>query len=178
MRHLILFSLCLLCTPAIAAYNSVMIEQAGGGNRVTVRQSAKAPQESKEQELLQQKNAGEDFQQQIINDPRISNYGRTKAAISGQFGEENAIPVLKTRNQRETAPDADKNHPQQEDTNSAVIEQSGDRNQVKSHQKGRATQLEVTQEGSDNQIDRDQEGDVNYFRKEQNGLAEEMIEQK
>ncbi len=166
--------LALLLPAASSAYaqDSVIIEQVGGHNTASVQQQSKTSHKG-EDTLLVDKNRPDDFQQQVINDPRISQYGRASEAMRSQFGEENAIAELKLKSPQKS-PGAP-NSGDMDETNHIDIQQSGKKNHVNATQTGESNRMKIKQKGEENSIVKSQVGRHNVYMEDQNGASSEEV---
>ena len=144
MRRLISSLVVMMCGGATAAMaqneNSVIIRQLDGGH-VSIKQSGE------NNSVLIDQGMGEsqqDYNRAIMNDAKISQFGRANNAIVNQTGKG-------INNSSVT---------QEGESNSASQTQTGEKNTMKFKQKGKRNKTSHKQNGKDNMLIKEQNNDV------------------
>lgn len=121
----------------------------------------KTPTQIRNKESSQ--NQPQDYQDQVLSDPAISDYARYQAMIKNSWNENNGGGANQGGNVAVIE--------QQGDGNVSTIRQDGDHNQAKQLQQGRYNLLTIDQNGNDNRSEESQIGDYNIKIKRQNGIS-------
>ncbi len=174
----------LTALPALADdMSSVHIPQVSGTPRSPEKEASKEKETLlKEENLLV--NQGADYQTDVINNPKFSDYGRAKAAIEAN---EAAMPLAGADSAAIKQDTMGKVNEEQLGKNIAVIRQdgtansstvvqSGSSNKAVQTQKGVKNDLSVTQNGKHNESYEEQIGKYNHKKKIQNGIVTESDE--
>ena len=168
---------------AFAADNSsVHISQVSGAPSQPEKEATKETL-LKEENLLS--GQGPDYQTEVINNPRYSDYGRAQAAIKANEAAipesgANAVAIkqdanAKTVNEEQLGHNIAVIH-QEGTANNSTIVQTGKNNKAVQTQKGIKNDLSVTQNGNHNQSYEEQIGNYNHKKKIQNGIVTESEE--
>lgn len=137
----------------------------------------------KEQELMNQQQ--QDYQSQVINNPKFSDYGRANAVIKmNEEAAEQAGATPKAIRQDAQPKVANEDQMgsniavirQEGAANSSSITQTGKKNKAVQIQKGTKNDLSVTQQGDHNTSYEEQIGKYNHKKKVQNGILTETDE--
>lgn len=128
-----------------------------------------------------------DYQAEVINNPKFTDYGRAKDAIAQNEAAipasgANTVAIKQDSNVKSLSEDQlEKNiaiiH-QEGSGNTSTVVQSGKNNKVVHTQKGIKNDLSVTQTGEHNESYEEQIGKFNHKKKVQNGIVTEVEELK
>lgn len=158
--------------------NSLLIPQVSGVPVAPDKEAATEKKLFREDSMLTGQKP--DYQDQIINNPRYSDYGKAQAAMEATAVPEGGASISSIKQ------DADKKDISEEQmghniavirqegqNNASSVTQTGKNNVAIQKQKGIKNDLSVTQTGDKNQSYEEQIGNFNHKKKVQNGVVVE-----